>query len=229
MTLVSFRSLLPAAPAALLFLATAATALAQESPQAIRLPEVRREGAMSLEAALWARRSVRELKPDALPLADAAQLLWAAQGKNRPDGHRTAPSAMAVYPLEVYLVAGSVEGLAPGVYRYRSATHDLVLAQAGDRRAELTAAPGRPPGWAASAPLLVVFAAAWDRASPRFGARTERYASMEVGHAAQNVYLQAAALGLGTTFMGNYNDSAMTRVLAADERPMGVMPVGRPR
>lgn len=220
--------ILRAAMAAAPLLALAALAAAQE-PQPIRLPEARHESAMSLEAALWARRSIRTLLPDALPLVDAAQLLWAAQGKNRPDGHRTAPSAMAVYPLEVYLVAGSVEGLAPGVYRYRSATHDLVLAQAGDRRAELTTMPGRPPGWAANAPLLVVFAAAWDRASRRFGSRTERYAAMEVGYASQNVYLQAAALGLGTTFMGNYNDSAMTRVLGAEERPMGVMPVGKPR
>jgi len=75
----------------------------------------------------------------------------------------------------------------------------------------------------------VVFAAAWDRASQRFGARAERWAAMEVGFAAQNLYLQAAALGLGTTFMGFFNDSAMARVLAPGERPMGVMPVGRPR
>jgi SagB-type dehydrogenase family enzyme len=219
------RAALAVAP----LLALAALAAAQEPSQPVRLPEARREGAMPFEAALWARRSIRDLKPDALTLADAAQLLWAAQGKNRPDGRRTAPSAMAAYPLEVYLVAGSVEGLAPGVYRYRSATHDLVLTQAGDRRAELTAAPGRPPGWAANAPLIVVFAAAWERAARRFGPRTERLVAMEVSHSAQNVYLQAAALGLGTTFMAGYNDSAMTRVLAADERPMGVMPVGKPR
>ena len=225
----SSPSLLRAALAAAPLLSLAVLAAAQEPAQPIPLPEARREGAMSLEAALWARRSIRNLKPDSLTLADAAQLLWAAQGKNRPDGHRTAPSAMGTYPLEVYLVAGSVEGLAPGVYRYRSATHDLVLAQAGDRRAELTAAPGRPPGWAASAPLIVVFAAAWERAAGRFGPRAERFVAMEVGHAAQNVYIQAAALGLGTTFMAGFNDSAMTRVLGAGERPMGVMPVGRPR
>ena len=227
--LASSPTLLRAALAAAPLLALTALAAAQEPSQPIPLPEARRAGPMTLEATLWARHSSRDLRPDAVPLAAAAQLLWAAQGKNRPDGHRTAPSAMAVYPLEVYLVAGSVEGLAPGVYRYRSATHDLVLAQAGDRRAELTAAPGRPPGWAASAPMLVVFAGAWDRASRRFGARTERYVAMEVGLAAQNVYLQAAALGLGTTFMASFNDSALTRVLGADERPMGVMPVGKPR
>ena len=224
----SFPSSLRAALVAAPLLALAAFAAAQEPPQPVRLPEARREGTMSAEAALWARRSTRDLTPDPISIADAAQLLWAAQGKNRPDGHRTAPSASATYPLEVYLVAGSVEGLAPGVYRYRSATHDLVLAQAGDRRAELTAASGRPPGWAAGAPLIIVIAAAWDRAAGRFGPRVERLVAMEVGHAAQNVYIQAAALGLGTTFMAGFNDSGVTRVLAAGERPMGVMPVGRP-
>jgi SagB-type dehydrogenase family enzyme len=228
---IPLRAAAAAAPllALAMLLAAAGRAAAQDSAQPIALPEARHEGPMSLEAALWARRSNRDLRPDAIPLAAAAQLLWAAQGRNRPDGRRTAPSAGATYPLEVYLVAGNVEGLAAGVYRYRSATHDLVLAQAGDRRAELTAAPGRPPGWAAGAPLLVVFAAVPDRVSRRFGARAERFVAMDVGHAAQNVYLQAAALGLGTTFMGLVNDSAMIRVLGADERPMGVMPVGRPR
>jgi len=217
-----------AAATALVLLGAAGASAQQQAPQAIALPQARHESPMSLEAALWARHSTRTLKPDAVALADAGQLLWAAQGKNRPDGHRTAPSAMAVYPLEVYLVAGSVEGLAAGVYHYRSATHDLVLTQAGDLRAELTAMPGRPPSWAATAPLLVVFAASSDRAA-RFGPRAERFTSMEVGFAAGNLYLQAAALGLGTTFMASYNDSAMTRALAPGDRAMGVMPVGKPR
>ncbi len=228
-TLPPYRPLRHAAAATALVIVSAAGALAQGAPQAVALPQARREGTLSLEAALWARHSTRTLKTDAVSLADAAQLLWAAQGKNRPDGHRTAPSAMAVYPLEVYLVAGSVEGLPAGVYRYRSATHDLVLAHAGDVRAELTTVPGRPPGWAGTAPCLVVFAAAWDRAAQRFGARTDRWVGVEVGAAAQNLYLQAASLGLGTTFMGFFNDSALARVLAAGARPVGVMPVGRPR
>jgi SagB-type dehydrogenase family enzyme len=225
---VSWRAARVAAP--LLALAvTVGLASAQEPARPVPLPDARHEGTMSLEAALWARHSTRELKPDALPLAAAAQLLWAAQGKNRADGRRTAPSAGATYSLELYLVAGNIDGLAAGVYRYRSATHDLVLSQAGDRRAELTAAPGRPPGWAAGAPLLLVFAAVPERVNRRFGARAERFLAMDVGHAAENVYLQATALGLGTTFMGLVNDSAMARVLGADERPMGVMPVGTPR
>ncbi len=224
----SIPPLLRAVPVAALLLLSTRVAGAQDSARVVRLPEARREGPMSLEAALWARHSTRTLKPDALPLADAAQLLWAAQGKNRPDGKRTAPSAMAAYVLEVYLVAGSVEGLPAGVYRYRSATHDLVLAAAGDRRAELTTPAGRQPGWAASAPLIVVFAVASGRGS-RFGPRLERFGAMEAGFAAQNLYLEAAALGLGTTFMAGFNDSALTRVLAPDEQPMGVMPVGRPR
>jgi SagB-type dehydrogenase family enzyme len=216
------RAALAAAP----LLALATLAAAQEPPP-IRLPEARRESAMSLEAALWARRSNRALLPDALTLADAAQLLWAAQGKNRPDGRRTIPSAHAVHALDVFLVAGNVEGLAAGVYRYRSATHDLVPVQTGDLRTALVGSPGRP-SWAASAPLLVAFAVSAERAQ-RYGPQGDRWGPMEVGFAAQNVYLQAAALGLGTTFMGLYNDSVLTRALGPDERPMGVMPVGKPR
>ena len=221
------RSLLVALAAAPLLI-HAAPAAAQVPAAPVALPEARHEGPMSLEAALWARRSIRDLKPDALNLADAAQLLWSAQGKNRPDGHRTAPSARAVYGIEVYLIAGSVSGLPAGVYKYRSATHDLVLAAAGDKRAELASAPGRPGG-AAAAPAIVVFAVATDRASARWGALADRFGAMEVGFAAQNLYLQAAALGLGTTFMAGFNDSAMARVLAPTERAMGIMPVGKPR
>ena len=221
--------LIVAALTAAPLLAGAAPTAAQEpAPQPIRLPEARHEGPLSLEAALWARRSIRDLRPDSLTMSEAAQLLWAAQGKNRPDGHRTAPSARASYPLEIYLVAGSVAGLAPGVYRYRSATHDLVLAQAGDRRTELVGAPGRP-SWAAGAPLIVVYAWATDRAGGRLGPMAERFAAMEVGFAGENVYLQAAALGLGTTFMAGFNEPAMARVLGPAERAMGVMPVGRTR
>lgn len=223
-SLPSFRSILVTALAVI----PISPATAQDSAQAIGLPEARHDGRLSLEAALWARRSTRDLRGDAIPLADAAQLLWAAQGRNRPDGHRTAPSARAVYAIEVFLVAGNVAGLAPGVYRYRSATHDLLPVQAGDHRAALVAMPGRPPSWAATAPLLVAFAVASDRAQ-RLGPRADQWGPMEVGFAAQSVYLQAAALGLGTTFMGSYNDSVLTRFLRPEERPMGVMPVGRPR
>jgi SagB-type dehydrogenase family enzyme len=206
-------------------------ARAQQGPgPTIKLPEARRQGTMSLEAALWARHSTRSLSRDSISLADVGQLLWAAQGVNRPDGHRTAPSAGATYPLELYLVAARVKDLAPGVYHYVPQGHQLETVAAGDRLQSLVDSATHQ-AWQADAAAVVVFAAAYERAARRFRERAERYVPMDVGFAGQNLYLQAAALGLGTTFAGSFQDSALAAVvgLPAGQRPLGVMAVGRPR
>jgi SagB-type dehydrogenase family enzyme len=204
-------------------------ALAQDAPQSVKLPEPRHQGAMSLEAALWARQSVRTLTRDSITLAEIGQLLWAAQGVNRPNGHRTAPSAGATYPLELYLVASRVSGLPAGVYHYGVAGHALEPVAAGDRLREFVDGAVRQ-AWVADAAAVIVFTAVSGRAA-RFGARAERFVPMDVGHAAENVYLQTAALGLGTTFAGSVQDTAAARILAlpADRTAMGIMPIGHPR
>jgi SagB-type dehydrogenase family enzyme len=218
--LVALAGLLAAAPAA-----------AQPAPATVvKLPAPRHEGAMSLEAALWARQSIRALARDsAVALADAGQLLWAAQGVNRPNGHRTAPSAGATYPLELFLVASRVRDLAPGVYHYRTATHDLETVATGDRLRELVDQASHQ-AWVADAAGVIVFTAVASRAQ-RFGVRADRFVPMDVGFAGQNVYLEAAALGLGTTFAGSVDDTAAARVLglAPEARPLGIMPFGKPR
>ena len=198
--------------------------------RAPNLPAPRSAAAGSLESALWSRRSVRDFADRSASLADVAQLLWAAQGVNRPDGRRTAPSAGATYPLELYLLAARVEGLEPGMYRYRPATHDLLATGTRVRLADIPG-PAARQTWMAGAAAVLVFAAEYARTAGRYSARAERYVPMEVGHAAQNVYLQAAALGLGTTFVGAFNDSSMASALQlpADQRPLGLMPVGHPR
>ena len=216
---------------ALLLLPAPHPARGQQIPmRAISLPAPRSEASGSLESALWSRRSVRDFADRSIALAEAAQLLWAAQGVNRPDGRRTAPSAGATYPLELYLLAARVDGLAAGLYRYRPSTHDLVATGAEVRLADLPGAATRQT-WMTGAAAVVAFAAVYERTAGRYAARSERYVPMEVGHAAQNVYLQAAALGLGTTFVGAFNDSAVARTLnlPADQRPLGLMPVGHPR
>jgi SagB-type dehydrogenase family enzyme len=202
----------------------------QQAPAAIRLPEVRRDGRMSLEAALWARRSVRAFTRDAISLSDVGQLLWAAQGANRPDGHRTVPSAGATYPLELYLLASRVDGLAAGVYRYRSAGHTLELATAGDRLPDLVASAARQP-WIADAAIVIVLAAVPERTARRYGERADRFIALEAGHAGQSICLQAVALGLGTTVVGAAVDTATARIVGfqAGERLMDLLPVGRPR
>ena len=183
----------------------------------------------SFEAILRDRRSVREFEASPLPLASVGQLLWAAQGVTSSASERTAPSAGALYPLEIFLATGRVDGLAPGVYRYSPRRHALRPHLADDRlRALAAAALGQSAVNDASAVLVI--AAVYARTARKYGARAERYVHIEVGHAAQNVYLQADALELGTVIIGAFDDEAVGRVLELDpaEAPLALMPVGKP-
>ncbi len=210
-------------------IATTATAAAERIPlPAARIGNV--GNAMSVEEALEQRRSVREFRRDGLVLEDLAELLWAAQGITGRRGLRTAPSAGALYPLELYLVTGDVEGLSPGVYRYRPKKHDLLPIASGDLRKPLaSAALGQD--WVRRAPAVLVITGVYQRTMARYGQRGRRYVHMEVGHAAQNVYLTATARGLGTVMVGAFDDNEVQEVLdlPADHEPLGLMPIGYER
>jgi len=194
----------------------------------IILPEPRNSGGISVEEALLERRSIRNYKNEALTLAEISQLLWAAQGITHPGGYRTAPSAGALYPLEVYVVAGNVEGLQAGIYKYRPQGHELKKVAEGDVRAELCAAALDQECIEDGAAVLV-FAAVYERTTGKYGERGVRYVHMEVGHAAQNVHLQAVSLGLGTVVVGAFDDGGVEKLLQMqdDERALCIMPVGR--
>lgn len=198
--------------------------------QEMQLPEPGRTGPVSLEEAIQSRRSIRDFRATALDLAQVSQVLWAAQGITDADGYRSAPSAGALYPLEVFLVAGAVEELPAGVYRYDPRRHALTPVASGDRRRELAAAAGGQD-WIAAAPAAVVLTGVFSRTAGRYGERGTRYVHMEVGHAAQNVYLQAEALGLGTTMVGAFRDQQVAETIGADsdEWPLGILPIGVPR
>ena len=202
----------------------------QTERRVVVLPPVAHESLGELTDAFHHRRSVRAFAPHALTLRQVAHLMWASQGTTHADGLRTAPSAGALYPLEIYLVVGSVEGLAPGIYRYRSVSHDLVFHQTGDRRARVAAA-ALNQGWMAAAAATVVIAAEFERTTRKYEERGLRYVHIEVGHAGQNLALTAAALGLGTVFVGAFDDARVHGVLElpAAHRPLGLMPVGRPQ
>lgn len=213
----------------LIFLAWAAVSHAAPASGAgrVQLPAPRFDGGISVERALAERHSVRDYTPAPLTLAEAAQFLWAAQGRNAAGG-RTAPSAGAFYPLELYLVAGRVRDLPPGVYRYLSGDHALVKVRDGDRRAALAAAALGQPAVAGSA-MVLVLAADYARTTQKYGRRGQRYVHLEAGHAAQNVYLQAAALRLGTVAVGAFDDDRVRQALdlPAAEQPLYLLPVGR--
>jgi SagB-type dehydrogenase family enzyme len=196
----------------------------------IALPRAETAGEMSVEQALEQRRSTRDFARGGLSLDEIGQLLWAAQGITDRKGFRTAPSAGALYPLEAYVVVGNVDDLPPGVYRYSPKRHELIRIMSGDRRRALAgAALGQ--AWVKRAPAVIVIAGVYERSAKKYGRRAQRYTHIEVGHAAQNVYLQATALGLGTVLVGAFHDADVQEALdlPADHEPLGLMPVGRLR
>jgi len=203
----------------------------------VKLPPPALDGAVPVEKCLAQRRSVREYADAPLTLADVSQLLWAAYGITQPvpnvpqlrGGLRTAPSAGALYPLELDVVAGNVTGLAPGVYRYRPETHDLVLVAAGDKRPALFRAAASQT-CVRDAPASIVYSAVFSRNTGKYGDRgRQRYVCMDLGHSAENVYLQCGSLGLGTCAIGAFYDDAVRLVarMTKKEEPLYIMPVGR--
>lgn len=199
-----------------------------ETETLIELPQAQWQGDVSVEAALRNRRSIRTFKPDSLTLAEVSQLLWSAQGIRVAD-FRTAPSAGALYPLEVHVVAGNVEGLDAGVYRYNPSAHGLAEVVGGDMRGPLAAAAWWQ-NWMGNAAIALVISAVYERTTKKYGERGIRYVHMEAGHAAQNVYLQAQSLGLGTVVVGAFRDNRVRNILRLreDEQPLSIMPVGKP-
>lgn len=196
--------------------------------ETIKLPEPRYESGTSVEEALSQRRSIRTYSDSALTLEEVSQLLWAAQGITAEWGGRTAPSAGALYPLEVYVVVGDIEGVDKGVYRYRPGDHELEKVKDGDARAALAdAALGQT--FIGDAAIDIVFTAVYARTTVKYGERGIRYVHMEAGHAAENVYLQAGALDLGTVTIGAFYDSEVREVMniSGQETPLYIMPVGR--
>jgi SagB-type dehydrogenase family enzyme len=199
------------------------------SADTIKLPAPKYNSNVSIEKALLERRSVREYKDRTLTLAEISQLLWASQGiTDLRRGFRTAPSAGALYPLEVYVVAGNIDNLPDGIYKYKPNRHELVMVVKGDKRAELCAAALGQPCVKNNA-AVIVFSAVYERTTRKYGERGIRYVHMEVGHAAQNIYLQSVSLNLGTLVVGAFDDREVKRVMNMqdEEQPLCIMPVGK--
>ena len=197
----------------------------------VYLPRPSQKGVMPLEEAIARRRSIRDFTSQPISQSQLSQILWAAQGTSDTSGNRTVPSAGATYPLEVFVVCGAngVEQIIEGIYHYNTDSHSLSLHHRGDVRFELARA-ALDQEFIYEAPLDIVICAIYERTMRRYGTRGERYVHMEVGHAGQNIYLQATALGLGTVAVGAFRDEPVREVLRLDRqyRPLYIMPVGRP-
>jgi len=191
--------------------------------QPIELPQPNLKGTVTLEEALAERRSVREFTGDPLTVEELSQLLWATQGITDPQGYRTAPSAGALYPLEVYVITSE------GIYHYDPSRHRLTLHQPGDFRPGLHAVALRQ-GPVLTAPVVFVITAVYERTEAKYGKeRSPRYVHLEAGHAAQNLLLQAVALDLGAVPIGAFIDEKVKEALALpyNHQPIYVIPVGR--
>ena len=197
----------------------------------IKLPKPSLEGHMSVEQAIQGRRSVRNFADTPVSLKDVSQILWAAGGAT-VDGisgpTRAYPSAGALYPLDIYLVAGNVTDLEPGIYRYEWRKHDVVLLRSGDLRADLAKA-ALSQGMIQDAPFTIVVMAEHAKTARRYGQRgAVRYVSMDAGHLGQNVHLMAESMGLGTVMVGAFMDNEVVKVIdVKDELPIYMMPVGK--
>ena len=200
----------------------------QEVDTNLKLPEPRLKSDVSLEETLLKRRSIRQYADLPLKLSEVSQLLWAAQGVTDNKGGRTAPSAAAIYPLEIYLVAGKVENLAPGIYQYMPIGHELVKIRDGDVREELGTASMNQTQVKKGA-IDIVIAANYEKVLKRFGENSVKWVYLEGGHVAQNICLQANALNLGTVTVGGFTEEQVKSVigLPSNKGILYVLPVGR--
>ncbi|MCL4503884.1 MAG: SagB/ThcOx family dehydrogenase [Deltaproteobacteria bacterium] len=200
--------------------------------EVMKLPPPSYKGNVSVEEALKARRTVREFAARSLDLQQVSQLLWGADGLSDDRGHRTAASAGATYPLEIYLVAGErgVADLPAGVYRYLVKEHALEPGLRGDLR-NAVARASLNQTWMTHAPVIMIIAAEYRRCTQRYGERGIMYTHMESGHAGTNIFLQAEALGLGAGIVGAFEDKGLgqTLQLPKEQVPLLVMPVGYKR
>ena len=200
----------------------------QNTQDACILSSPKTKGSISVEEALVSRRSRRSFNDTALSIDQLSQILWAAYGISDGNNLRTSPSAGALYPLEIYAVIGNITGIEPGVYKYISREHKIIRKISTDVRDELSAA-ALNQSMIKDAPLTVVYTAVFDSVIERYGDRgRERFVFIETGHSAQNIYLQAEALGLGTCAVGAFTDDKVSELLElpTDEIPLYIMPVG---
>ena len=189
----------------------------------VSLPAPRMTGELSVEEAIRRRRSIREFRPEILGPDEVSQLLWAAQGVTGEQGYRAAPSAGAFYPLETYVLTED------GLDHYEVEAHALRRVADGDLRAAVRAV-SFDQACITSAPAVFAFTAVYERTCREYGGRGRMYVHMDVGHAAQNLLLQAETLGLAGVPVAAFDPEELARILVLPEaeEPVYLVPVGRP-
>ncbi len=196
----------------------------KENQETITLPEPALQGSLTLEETLQQRRSIREYTEEAISIEDISQILWAAQGTTNQE-KRTAPSAGATYPIEIYIAVNKAEELEPGIYYYNNYKHHLKKVSKGKPWEKLSnAALNQEPIKNATANIILT--AEFERTTERYWSRGYQYVYMEAGHISQNIYLQAESLNIGTVAIGAFEEEDIKDILWVDDyEPVYIMPI----
>lgn len=195
----------------------------------VPLPKPSFTGKKSVEEVIKARRTIRHFKAKALNLEQLSQILWAVYGVTANDPYKSVPSAGALYPLDIWVAVGKngVEGLAAGVYHYIPKAHRLTQVKAGEVRDDIAMA-SLYQSWMAEAPVIFIITGEYERCTRKYGEKGIPYTYIEAGHAGQNIFLQAGALGLGAGIVGAFHSDVIRQVLGISRNydPILIMPVG---
>lgn len=190
----------------------------------IELPKPMLKGSMSLEESIFKRKSVRSFSDKEIQIEMVSQLLWAAQGKNF--SKRTAPSAGAIYPLEIYIFLKK-----QGIYYYNFKKNILNLKIKEDDNQTLLkklAQFSLNQNFIYEAPINMIICVDFPKIIRGYGDRGRRYALIEVGHCAQNIHLEAVALKLGSVPIGAFQDQNIKTLLKLPDNldPIYIIPIG---
>lgn len=188
----------------------------------IKLPEPALKGKISLEEAIQRRRSVRNFKNQKLNIQEISQILWAAQGiTDEKRGFRAAPSAGALYPMELFIATEE------GIFHYDPLEHSIKKIKDGDSR-RLLASAAWGQNFFSDAGMTVIICAVYSRVTAKYGKRGIMYTDMEAGHIAQNIHLQAVALNLGSVSVGAFDEDSVRNIIGVkgEMRPIYLIPVG---
>ena len=200
--------------------------------QVISLPAAKTTGTRALEQVVATRRSIREYSDQSLTLEELAQLLWACQGITSKDNLRTTNSAGATYPYEDNAALENERAITPRNYHYLHApgqrNHTLELVQEGSVGKELCQHSSKQE-FIRVVPVNIIFTGIEARTRKEYGDSAPRYVLLEAGHAAQNLHLQAEALGLGSVAIGYVDATEFRRLLCTDAEPLYMVSVGRGR
>lgn len=192
----------------------------------IKLPKPELQSEISIEEALSTRRSRRSYTEEPLTIRQLSQILWAGQGITEEPYFRTAPSAGALYPIDLYIAVNNVTEVEGGLYRYIPEEHYLHQIDSTSYQAKIYSS-GLWQEALKSPPVTILLVADYEVITPKYGNRGIRYTFLEAGHIAQNIYLQCESLGLGTVAIGAFDEQGLQQELPVKNNIIYLLPVGR--